>query len=702
VRAVSHETKPSDSHPLPCATDLVSHLKSTSSVRRQKAGPVQSPSAVVVPWSQGFSASVVDLERLEPRKWKTPFLGRAEAEKIIRRAISRNFRERAIGEKNGVAVVTVTGMVRVGKTRAGSEVPRMIQEMAPTLTRVAQGSAKRVLCEPIYLLIDFSNGYGPGSTIDEQLKVSEALSVRLACHVTTNSSYPPEDVSRVRNLATVFDAIVDSVLAGKDENTVVPIVVHFDEFSIYNRAMQSASNPEPFKDMVKALRAAVMTNPNLMPKSLRAKFEAGKYFVVPVCTGLAYSDMSFNLTEGLQLSVSLPLLNFNDSQEYLCHRYQQIGYSVDDVDRVMNDRVFQIAIADTGGVPGFLDFLVEVDPPSDRSWGELVNDGVSTYMKSLRSELPGWEDTAALMFSSLPVERETLLGDRTVGALADEGYFHLVPAEVSDPDKDSSDIFHVRFVPALLRLRERTKEACSVSGLLPRLNGATAWTWQQYEKFNAYFTAAVLGGLCRWHRKLNRTITIGDILRAAVPANAPELGLELNLPSSFKANQITEETQQVLPPKSADKFDLSDYETVHLCAFGNGLVDAYVNLKAMDGTFWTLCFQYKHTDWAGSNTPLTVDKINKGFNSFRKRMTLARTQNKEKWQDRNTLYCYVSNRELVGDLKSLDRGQDRDRGPLVISRDQLQTYLHVFAGRGLVEPVSEDKQDDQGEEEPVG
>jgi len=612
---------------------------------------------------------------------------REDAVATIKQSIQSNFVQRSIGRKNEVDILCAPGHVRVGKTTLGEETPSLIGDVAKTESSFKESTIR----EALYFKIDFSNGLWCSPFVDGQLSIRRALAVRLGC-IAANAKFSELDragASEIPDVADVIDVILDVALDGAtDEKTVVPIVVHFDEYGEYHTWMKEnveTAPKAPFKEMVKELRAAVMTEPTKMPHTLRKKFEAGQYFVVPICTGTTFGDVSFKLTEGKLSPVTLPLLTIQQTQAVARSLLSlNAGTNQERADTIMKSNTFQIALGDCGGAPGFLSFLAKLDDTviTDEAYCQLMKTEALRITEKLGKKPDGWDDIVSLMMSNLPVEpKDVMIRDHSLADLADRGYFHMVEPSPATVNRQ------IRIVPALLCVRTWTRDACSVSGLLHDVSKNTPWTWQQYEIFNAHYTAAVLRALALWGPKLGRNVTIRDVLRGAVPSTAPELDVVLVIPPSFIGNSIVSEGMQCLPPKSTDSVQVNDYANVHLCGNGNRNVDAYVNVRDTGGISYTIFFQYKHTDSlnVANPTELNIAKVTEMFTNVQSRMKQARKESPEKWNGRHTLFCVVSNRALNGDTTDLACGDDIDHGTLIISKEQMQEYYHVFAGRGLAE-----------------
>ena len=217
----------------------------------------------------------------------------------------------------------------------------------------------------------------------------------------------------------------------------------------------------------------------------------------------------------------------------------------------------------------------------------------------------------------------------------------------------------------------------NIDVLLPTISRQDDWTWQRFEKMHLHFLAASLGAMYN-QRDNFKTVTLGDVLRGAEPANSPWLAKEVDL-AKVCPDQVVEDDVKCFPKsneKTAECVDVEDFRNVHQAKEATPTVDGYVNFRCPDGSEIVVFLQHKHRKLT-SGTSVSVKEMNE------ERETLdARIRNSSRydeiWRSRKTLLVFVTNRDVDGNLEGLADNV------VYISRKEMPEHLHVFANCGLL------------------
>ena len=112
------------------------------------------------------------------------------------------------------------------------------------------------------------------------------------------------------------------------------------------------------------------------------------------------------------------------------------------------------------------------------------------------------------------------------------------------------------------------RDVFSSAAMLVLPNRQHGWTWQMFEKTHAYFAAATLAALWADRASFARSVRLADVLRAAAPTSAPELGLELLERPSVGIEAAEDERQCFTSEGKSESVALDDFERVHLARDG--------------------------------------------------------------------------------------------------------------------------------------
>jgi hypothetical protein len=126
-------------------------------------------------------------------------------------------------DHGGFTFLVASGHVLSGKTRTGIETPRLVGKMC---SEVSLTSTDTKFVKTVYLTIDFSTNAGFNPQFDvTDMDVSIVLGSRLM-----NAFYKHNVLKEITHDEALHHIITTVLAEGEaDINTVVPIVIHFDQ-----------------------------------------------------------------------------------------------------------------------------------------------------------------------------------------------------------------------------------------------------------------------------------------------------------------------------------------------------------------------------------------------------------------------------------------------------------------------------------------
>lgn len=140
-----------------------------------------------------------------------------------------NFRDRTSIDNTAFTFLLASGHIMSGKTRAGMETPRLVEELCSKLSaRPDNNGARLVFTKPVYLLIDFLKTSKVDPIFDAKHQdPSVTLGARLMC------AFYKHDTLKAIKHDQALNHIIETILSGTGANdsVIVPIVIHFDEHS---------------------------------------------------------------------------------------------------------------------------------------------------------------------------------------------------------------------------------------------------------------------------------------------------------------------------------------------------------------------------------------------------------------------------------------------------------------------------------------
>lgn len=250
--------------------------------------------------------------------------------------------------------------------------------------------------DPVYLKIDFLNGakYNPQFDLPS-LSCSEALGARII-----SSFYRGVTLKKIAHDAAL-EHIVSRIRADnpESEDLIVPIVVHFDEHGAFisGRDKHKKDGKDYFLGMLESLGSAATSDQG----QLSLLHEAGHYFIVPITTGTSHSAANINKISTYKLApVPLPVLTYEQGREMAESCLQTKNIEPATINEIIEDFNFRVALGDTGGLPGLVDFLCRYDPLAHGiSFVQHLQDYTSKYVASNWDSR--WDSICSVFFQDL-------------------------------------------------------------------------------------------------------------------------------------------------------------------------------------------------------------------------------------------------------------------------------------------------------------
>ena len=601
--------------------------------------------------TQDFSEMARRYHTLPPPDQPQQWIGRADAEEEIRLVASNNFGQRTSTDHADFAFLVASGHVRSGKTRSGYETPRIVGHLCSQ-------TADTTFSDVTYLRVDFLNGSKFNQSFDlPGLSASEALGARLM------NAFYRDDTSTLRRVKhnQALAHIINSVRANNRE-TVVPIVVHFDEHGAFiqerNVALGNKLGKNYFLDMLSLIGSAATSSESAV-SSLHA---AGHFFIVPITTGTSHSAANFDAVSRYQIrKVPLKLLD----QENMLDMATACLLPSDEetIEGILNQPLFRIALGDTGGLPGLIVYACRKGDAL--SYVQSLHYRIGGYVTSSWSGR--WAATTSVYLARPEVTDDTVL---------EEGY-------TMKDALDGGTVFYrnereLGLAPALLAKFNETQSVFNPV-LVKTISKAEEWTWQDFEKAHLLFLAATMKALIKEQGRFGN-ITLAALLRNVHPVDSPALRQPLSLPDDFVGADYTQENRQCIPKSNADQsrelsLDTKDINCVHLAAAGTPILDGYMNLRLnnLHGAT-TLFVQYKHSGLESSASPVSVSTMNNETSKLRNRLM------KHGWpNDKRFLFLWVTNRAVTN-----DEGAAPDKDLFWVDKDTLCEHAPLLGYRGLV------------------
>ena len=388
-----------------------------------------------------------------------------------------NFDNRTQTDHKQHLFLLVAGGSGIGKSRLGYEAGRP-DVLLSHLPAGADTRLRASLRNPCYVHINFNNGEKFDVRVDGRPE-SQRLGIRLATAGLLHTSFDTF-VTKCPNLSVITVASVLTELVQRrlreQENMMVCIVVHLDEFQFYIDAARKASKKDPrqcFKDML-----------NVLGQFMRegATDIRGRFFILPIVTGTSAIDISFLPTEYSGKTVCLAPLS-EQATETMCTAV--LGA------KQISAEEFRVARADCGGIPHYLGVLLAIPWCKDGvNWGATLFD----KMKSLvLDDFGGVEGAVAVVQFAIACQRVTrdfvMPGGSTVGELERKGSLFLVGQGLLT--------IHLPFVvlKKLNLLLTQHGRPVLDDNLLFFPTAVRPWRWQDFEELHAHLQAVRINAL---------------------------------------------------------------------------------------------------------------------------------------------------------------------------------------------------------------
>ena len=624
---------------------------------------------------------------VDPKSEPMKLLGREAACKQIEEVAVSNCTQRHSTDHATFSFLIATGHVRSGKTRMGIETPRMVEQACKTNESV---SGLNIL-KPVYLKIDFLNGCKFDKSFDTpDTSASVALGARLmyAFHGT-----PPdmkENGPSLRDISDekAFQYIISRMLQDTTEDSIVPIVCHFDEHGDFIKHIDDAAPNEDesagrhhFVQMLRRIGAIVTSSDSPLRKALK-----GRYFIVSIITGTSKKEANIGgINKYLVRQLPLPALDLNDSKD-LARQFFLISHQTADLERIdeeLEKLTFQIGLADTGGLPGLIGMVCQGGLLSSGAYSLRLHDNVTTYMDGV-SWSNRWSVLVSICLARPTVTESTIIEKYSKvtanGNTTEESY------SVSDARDSGTLLFdneEIGISACLFRRFNNMQGNTQFVNplLLKHISIAEQWTWQDFEQAHGLYLGAVIAALIKTKDIFFEKVTLGNLLKYAQPRRNAHLSRTLELPPRFDGINLKKAKNQSIPKATGKRkrhsVDLKAKEEVMLAADGTPIIDAHLNLtlsKADDSTQNVdviLFIQYKHKK-LNSKTQVKVSEMDAAVELLASRLKGS------EWGGHEWLFLWVSNREVEMDMDSPDHRL------LWVGRKDLVKHAPLIGCRGLV------------------
>eukprot|EP00978_Attheya_sp_CCMP212_P042873 scaffold269413_cov35-Attheya_sp.AAC.1 len=227
-------------------------------------------------------------------------LGREEACDVVKKVARSNFLSRTSQDHGTFSILVVSdGHVRSGKTCMGIETPRLVQDECASFP-------DQQFVAPVYLKVDFLNGCAYDARFDTaDVSPSVSLGGRL---MYAFYGVPPDLEPSGRKLKDIpheeaIRHIVETILqlTPENDNIVVPLICHFNEHGAFTNKMDR--DRTLFIDMLYAIGSAA-TSPS--SSSLLQMQLAGRFFIIPITTGISQQDANVSSSVSTYRVYSVP------------------------------------------------------------------------------------------------------------------------------------------------------------------------------------------------------------------------------------------------------------------------------------------------------------------------------------------------------------------------------------------------------------
>jgi hypothetical protein len=451
--------------------------------------------------------------------------------------------------------------------------------------------------------------------------------------------------------------------------------------------------------MLKCLGSTATSNEG----GLSVLHKAGQFFIVPITTGTSHSAASIGRISTYQIfPVPLPVLKSEDQLLLAtsCLNTKCLDGPV--VERIINEKLFQLGLGDTGGLPGLIFFLCSKEIDSATSYVQHLHNSTKSYVGKRWDSR--WKVITSVFFARPHVGRDTVLMREFVAAdqptATHESLQHLQEANpnisgninimaytVQDALDGGTILLHneseIGLAPALLA-KFNGDQGIFNPILTQEISSAQDWTWQIFEKAHLLYLAATMRALIDEAHRFDHNITLGTYLRHVNPSTSPILSRKLVLPSSFERRDYVTDEKQCIPKSNAKRerrisILFNEFEHMYQAANGTPVIDGYQNLKfagssstTVSTTLSTMFIQYKHSALQSNTSDVNVSSMNAEV------LKLHRLLLQYEWpEDREWFFLWITNRKVVPDTTP-------DSRLLWVEQSTMVNHAPLLGFRGLV------------------
>jgi hypothetical protein len=507
----------------------------------------------------------------------------------------------------------------------------------------------------------FDTAYSPSVRIGARLAAQGLLHCTFSSLLTAGAS------SRLLDRLdcdSVLRHIVKLYTESDSEHGVVCIVIHIDEFQLYDDKAKQNGFSELLSVIADVMHSAT---PN--------------FYILPIVSGTSARDVRFLPTEKLSHE-ELYLDPLTDDAALNMARVALHGHP--HLEGILAQAHFRIALADTGGIPRILAKLLTIDDADVVSISLEFDWGARLRLKyTSMFELPyGMEVRAsliALVLLNLEVGREDAVHDVvTINILEKMGFIYLSPVK----RKPNKFVIHMPLVQ-LVQLCAEMFEPVFPPSLLFGPSVQQPWRWQDFEELHAYVQ-------CLRIQFLFKTVDTVVPFSKIFPGVIGEPKIATMLLSAKRGTVMRESFKFLVKVEDVAPVELEVYckgrvekvslsAGVFLCSPGNALFDGRCMFRCLDRAVLVV-WQDKHSQLETSSDDVNCSDIAIWFK-------LAHASMQEWHKKHHVMFLFVTNRRLVRTDTLSPQFFSAHPGLLVVTRAELADYLSpTFVGRGLILP----------------
>ena len=605
-------------------------------------------------------------------------------------------------------ILIASGHVRSGKTRIGQEVFQIVSQ--------------RMERNALYVPVNLGNGNGFESRFDAHVTPGEALGARMV------HGYFATTMGHLKAISAA--KAIDRIVGEGEGRPRRPIVVHVDEHSQYIRAYakylqwQSMDRDADEDDFLEQGRQKLVQMLDALVAIATAPVPSQRRTLIVVLSGTSLGDVVSPPPQGESMyqlvPLKLPVLN-----PHLCRElaWERINWQLERV-AAMNLRIpvpekatvvrsplLEVALADTGGLPGWVVELgglaCSYHVYKTESYVRAIHDAVKQYLpKPTNPErveisvlvglarpplvwsselLPAVVDTSENAPSMSGRKRKRLAW--TVQDASDSGSVNVV-----ETTKGAVEVRIPAAVMASYQSFEQIRIPCDIDTMCGVVTNRTGWTWQHFQSAHICYLAAVLNAIAATHDQFwtrqGHTVTLSNLLSSVSPSRHAILEKVLSPQGSFDALNIIKDGTHCIPRETATSrvhmVNTTDLDHMHQALAGTPIIDAFVNLKLSGGgeslaagtatvdESTTLFLQYKH----GTLESEALVKISE-MNDTVTQLETYLSGSESNWGGRPWIFLWVTNRAIVENATPHPK-------LLWVGKDNLMDHAPLIGRRGLI------------------